>query len=135
MLEQTITIKLPISLMDKLKRAAAMTYRSVDEVLISTINASFVAPPGLPDELADELAAMRLLSDQALFAARYPSLAPVEQQRLQQLNQDAGERNLTAAETAEQAALLAGYHRSVLRRAQALAILAERGHTIDAQES
>ena len=86
--------------------------------------ATFIAQAGL----SDELAAMRLSSDQALFAALYPSLAPVEQQRLQQLNQAAGERNLTAAETSEQAALLAGYHRSVLRRAQALAILAERGH-------
>lgn len=92
MLEQTITVKLPVSLIDKLKRAAAMTYRSVDEVLITTINASFVAPPGLPNELADELAAMRLLSDQALQAALYPSLAPAEQQRLQQLNQAAGAR-------------------------------------------
>lgn len=130
MLEQAITVRLAPPLIAKLKRAAELTYRSVDEVLANTINAALVAPPGLPDDLAGELAAMRLLSDQALQAATYPSLAPAQQYRLQQLNQAAGERTLTPTEVAEQTALLAAYHRSVLRRAQALAILAERGYPV-----
>jgi len=130
MLEQTITVKLPPLVIDKLKRAAELTYRSVDEVLASTIAVTLIAPPGLPDDLAGELAAMRLLSDQALQAAAHPSLSPAEQYRLRQLNHAAGERALTQAEAAEQTALLTAYHRSVLRRAQALAILAERGYPI-----
>jgi hypothetical protein len=132
-LAQTITVKLPPPVLGKLKRAAELTYRPIDEILASTINAAFVAPPGLPDDLADELAVMRLLSDQALWAATRPSLSPAEQHRLHQLNHTAGERALTQAETAEQTALLTAYHRSVLRRAQALAILAERGHPIRAE--
>ena len=40
----------------------------------------------------------------------------------------AGTRALAPTEAAEQTALLAAHHRSVLRRAQALAILAERGY-------
>lgn len=128
--EKTITVKLSEPAFRKLQRAAELTYRSVDEILASTINATLVAPPDLPSDLADELAAMHLLSDEALWAAVAPSLSPAEQRRLEQLNHFAGERSLTQAETEEQAALLEAYHRSVLRRAQALAILAQRGHPI-----
>lgn len=130
MLEQTITVRLAPPLIAKLKRAAELTYRSVDEVLANTINATLIAPPGLPDDLAGELAAMRLLSDRALQAATHPSLAPAQQYRLRQLNHAAGTRALAPTEAAEQTALLAAHHRSVLRRAQALAILAERGYPV-----
>lgn len=132
MQEQTITVTLPPPLLDKLKRAAKLTYRSIDEVVASTIDAALIAPPDLPDDLAGELAAMRLLSDQALQAATYPSLSPADQERLRQLNHIAGERALTAAESAEQMALLDAYQRAVVRRAQALAILVERGYRIEA---
>jgi hypothetical protein len=71
---------------------------------------------------------MYLFSDEALWAAAQSSLSPAEQLRLRQLNRKAGERPLTDAEKAEQEKLLAAYHRSVLRRAKALAILAQRGH-------
>ncbi len=73
---------------------------------------------------------MRFLSDEALWAAAQPSLAPAQRQRLEQLNHIGGERPFTEAEAAEQAALLEAYDRSVLRRAQALAVLAQRGHPI-----
>jgi len=56
----------------------------------------------------------------------HPSLSPAEQIRLSQLNHKAGERPLTQSEKAEQEYLLSAYHRSVLRRAKALAILAQR---------
>jgi hypothetical protein len=69
MLEQAITVRLAPPIIAKLKRAAELTYRSVDEVLANTINATLIAPAGLPDDLAGELAAMRLLSDRALQAA------------------------------------------------------------------
>ena len=130
MSEQTITIKLPEATLRKLRRAAELTHRSVDEIVTSTIQAALVAPPDLPPELSDELAAMHLLSDDALWAAAQPSLSPAQQTRLEQLNHIAGQRPLTQAEAAEQAALLEAYHRSLLRRAQALAILAQRGHPV-----
>ena len=130
MANQTITVTLPESTIHRLQRAAELTSRSIDDVLATTIEAALPAPSNLPADLADELAAMHLLSDAALWAAAQPSLAPTEQYRLQQLNQIAGERPLTPAETAEHTALLHAYHRSVLRRAQALAVLALRGHPI-----
>lgn len=130
MSDTTITVTLPEPTLRKLQRAAELTYRSVDEILLGVLNVALSVPPDLPSDVAEELAAMRLLSDDALWAAAQPSLSPAEQQRLQQLNHIAGERSLTQAESAEQAALLKAYHRSVLRRAEALAILQQRGHPI-----
>ena len=130
MTTQTVSVQVPEPIFRKLKRAADVTCRPVEEVLAATLNAALLEPSGLPPDLADELASMYLFSDDALWAATEPSLSPTEQRRLGQLNRIAGERPLTKAENAEQEQLLAAYHRSVLRRAQALAILAQRGHPI-----
>ena len=74
---------------------------------------------------------MRLFSDAALYTAVEPTFTSDEQANLAQLNQIATTRALTPAEEETHAALLQAYHRSVLRRAQALAILHQRGHTLD----
>jgi hypothetical protein len=124
----TISLTLPEATYRRLQRAAAMTYRSPDEVMVATLEAALPAPEDLPAELADELAAMYLMSDEALLAAVHPSMSRAEQERLAQVSAVAGERPLTAAESAEHEALMAAYHRAVLRRAQAAAILALRGH-------
>jgi hypothetical protein len=82
-----------------------------------------------------KLAAMHLFSDEALWAATAPSFSPTEEYRLSQLNAAAGERDLTPAEDAEQQSLITAYQRSVLRRAKALAILAQRGHRVPISKS
>jgi predicted transcriptional regulator len=133
MADKTVTIQMPEETWRRLQRVADLTYRSVTDVLVTTLNAALNAPGDIPAELADELAAMHVLSDEALWAAAQPTLSPAEQTRLAQLNHLAGERALTEPEAAEQVALLNAYHRSVLRRAQALAILTQRGHTLSLQ--
>jgi hypothetical protein len=74
--------------------------------------------PDVPADLADELAAMTLFSDDALWAASESSLSPAQQRRLSQLTHAGGSRALTAAESKELAHLLDLYDRSVLRRAR-----------------
>src|SRR5688572_8466084 len=117
MSERTLTVTLPEDILRRLERAAETTYRSVEEVLVGAITIALPSPEGVPPELAGELGAMQLMGDEALLAAVEPSLAPAERVRLEQLNHAAGERTLSLAEEAEQEALLAAYHRSVLRRA------------------
>lgn len=126
----TIAVHIPESLFHKLKRVADLTHRSVEDVAVTSLEAALPAAPNLPLDLANELAAMHLFSDEALWAATAPSFSPTEEYRLNQLNAAAGERDLTPAEEAEQQSLITAYHRSVLRRAQALAILAQRGHRV-----
>lgn len=123
-----VSIQLPDTLFQKLKRAADLTHRPVEEIAATSLEAVLPTTPGLPADIAEELAAMQVFSDAALRAAVEPSLSRTEQWRLHQLNAAAGERKLTSAEKIEQQALIAAYHRSVLRRAKAMAILAQRGH-------
>jgi hypothetical protein len=126
----TLTITLPDPILKRLKRASELTYRPVDEILVTTINAALVVPPDMPEEIANELAAMNLLSDDALKAAAQSSFSSAQQYRLRQLNEMAQERALTQSETKEQESLLQAYPQAVLSRAQALAILNKRGHSI-----
>lgn len=70
------------------------------------------------------------LSDDALRSAILPSFTPEQQKRLAALNDFEDDRPLTSAEKAEQIELLTHYERSVLRRTQAFAVLARRGHRI-----
>ena len=126
MLEKTITVTLPEATFHRLKEAAQLTHRSVDEMLATTIDAILAVSP----QLAKEWAAMHLLSDEALWQATQPTLTPTEQERLHELNHLAGERSLTEQEMSEQTTLLEAYHRSTVRRSQAIAILKLRGHSI-----
>lgn len=126
----TIPVQLPEPLFHKLKRAADLTHRSVEDIVATSLEVVLLPPPNLPPDIANELAAMHLFSDQALWAAAEPSFSPTEEHRLDQLNAAAGERALTPAEEDEQQCLITAYRRSVLRRAKALAILAQRGHRI-----
>jgi uncharacterized protein YnzC (UPF0291/DUF896 family) len=135
-LTQSITLSLPEPTLRKLRRAAELTYRSVDELVTAAVNASLIGADterNIPQELADELAAMSVLSDQALWAASELSLSAAQQRRLRQLNALPQTQALTEAEVQEQAALLNSYQRAVLRRAKALSILAQRGHAITAE--
>ena len=125
-----IPIQLPEPLFQRLKRAADLTHRSVEEIAAATLEAALPLLPALPPDIANELAAMHLLSDEALWAATAPSFSPTEEYRLNQLNIAAAERALTPAESAEQHSLITAYRHSVLRRAQAFAILAQRGHRL-----
>lgn len=130
MLEQTLTIKLPEPLLHRVQRVAELTYRSVDEVLISALDATLRVPPGLPQALADELAAMAIFTDEALLAATKSSLSPAEQHRLQRLTEASKTRTLTSTESIELDHLVERYDIAVLRRAHALALLARRGYSL-----
>jgi hypothetical protein len=128
----TITVQVPEKLYRRLERAAAMTHRSVTDVLATTIEVVLPPAADLPDVLADELAGMTWLSDDALQTATQPTFSSEQQKRMAELNFLEEERPLTGEEEGERQQLLAEYERSLLRRAQAFAILAQRGHNTPA---
>src|SRR5262245_54584944 len=107
----TIAVHIPESLFHKLKRAADLTHRSVEDVTVTSLEAALPVAPDLPLDIANELTAMHLFSDEALWVATAPSFSPTEEYRLAQLNAAAGERALTQAEAAEQQSLIVSYQR------------------------
>lgn len=127
---QSVTLILPDAVLNKLNQAAQLTHRTVDEIVAATVDATLVMEGELPETLAAELAAMNLLSDDALRTSVHPSMSAYEQQRLAQLNDLAQQRPLADAQIRERDELIDAYHRSMLRRAQALALLKQRGHDV-----
>src|SRR5689334_12803886 len=101
MSDQTVTLEVPLLLFQRLQRVAQNTHRSITDVLSTTVNTALPPNPDLPAELADELVAMNLFNDQALWASTASSLSPVQQRRLEQLTEIGDERKLTVAEAAE----------------------------------
>ncbi len=126
MIEQTITVTLPELTFYRLKQVTEVNRHSIDEWIAKAIDAVLMAPSQLPVEWAT----LHLLSDKALWQVARAVLTPTEQQRLHELNHFAGERFLTEAESQEQAILLEGYQRAMIRRSQAMAVLKLRGYAI-----
>jgi hypothetical protein len=126
----TVSIEIPNSLFEQLKRRAEVMHRPVEDLVIQTLAAASPLAGDLPTELAAELDAMANFSDDALWAATKPSISLAERSRLEQLNQLAGERELSATETREQSQLLLVWQRSLARRARAFTILQLRGHPL-----
>ncbi len=129
----TITVTIPDRLYHRLQSVAQDTNRPISDVLIASAEAALPLDSraaGLPPALADELAAMRQLSDQALWNATRPTLTLEQQNRLDELTQISKVRVLASAEQSELTSLLSEYDRSVLRRAQAFALLSLRGYPI-----
>lgn len=131
----TVSVEVPEPVYRRLKQIAEITHRSVEDVLIATVNSALPLEPGWPVEVADELAAMNMFNDDALWAAVESSLSPAQTERMRQLNETVDTRPLTDAEEAELTELMRAYDRAVLRRARALALLSQRGYDISAQVS
>jgi hypothetical protein len=125
-----IPVQVPEPLYRRLERTAKLTRRTVDEVLASTIAVALPSMSDLPEALANELASMIWLNDEALRAAAQPTFTVEQQKRLSELNDLEDQRQLSEPEQAEREALLAEYNRAVLRRAQAFAVLAQRGYQV-----
>lgn len=130
MTEGTVSIEIPDRLFEQLKRRAEVMHRPVQELVIQTLAAASPEMAELPEDLAAELEAMAYFSDDALWSATKPSISLAERARLEQLNQLASERQLSATEFREQAQLLQVWQRSLARRAHAFAILQLRGHPL-----
>jgi hypothetical protein len=126
----TVSVEIPEPLYRRLQNAAAVAQRSVDDVLASAVIIPLPATSDLPEAIAEELAEMIWLSDDALLAATKTTFSARQQARLAELNDLADDRVLSEKEAAERTSLLAAYEHAVLRRAQAFHILARRGHRI-----
>lgn len=130
---QTVSVELPEPIFRRLRHIAEVTHRSLEDVLATTIDAALPHTSGVPAEIADDLAALSVFSDAALWIATETRLSTEQQQRLNQLTEEGETRLLVANEEAELAQLIDIYDRAVLRRAKAMALLAQRGYDISSR--
>ena len=56
----TIPVQIPEALFQKLKRAADLTHRLVEDIAVTSLEAALPSASNLPPDIANELAAMHL---------------------------------------------------------------------------
>jgi hypothetical protein len=123
-----IQIELPTEALAQLEEVARQQQRTVDELVRAMILHELPGLPSLPEDVEAELAAFDQLSDDVLWLLARNVLPNAQQEELAQLNEESQGRDLTAEEIERQRILLDAYHRALIRRAEAVAILQGRGH-------
>ncbi len=128
MTSQVVTLDLPEPIYQRLRERAAQMQRSIEaearEALVSAVS------DALPDDLEAAIAPMTLLSDAELWQAGRTRLSEAASSQLEELHFKQQSEGLSATEAATEAALLNQYKRVMLIRAQAAALLTQRGHDV-----
>ncbi len=125
-----VTLELPEPLYQRLKARAEQAQRRVEEELLEVVATAVPVADDLPDDLADALSPLALLDAAALWRAARTQLPADAADQLADLNRKRQREGLTEAEAQQAAALLRQYERAMLIRAQAAALLKQRGHDV-----
>jgi hypothetical protein len=126
----TITIDLPETVLQQIELVSRRQQRSVGDLVRESVIRQWQPVPALPDEVEAELAALPNLSDEALWLLARSTLTTEEQETLARLNQLAKMQPLQPTEEEQLAFLLNRYDRMLVRRAQAAALLQQRGYDL-----
>jgi hypothetical protein len=124
---QTVTLTMPESIYRRVKRSAEALRRPPEEIIVETLNVALPRTDDVPLEMAEELATMRALSDEKLWEMARNVMPAKQQTRLRALSAAQRERALKPAELQKLDDSLHAYGRITLRKAQAYALLHERG--------
>lgn len=131
MSDYAVTLPVPEDIYDRARQVAAGTAQSVEAVLLQQLKAAFMAPlPALPPDEQSELEALTHLSDEALWTLARAQMAQDKQARMQVLMDANSQGTLDEAQRAELETLVAQGQRLHVRKAQAAALLTERGHRV-----
>jgi hypothetical protein len=126
---KTVTLQIPETVYLKYKQRAEQTNRTIEAEVLEAV--SIAAPDNaLPAELAEELNAMTLYTDEALKKIVRTKIPAKDRQQMRQLNhkqQKEGRVSLSDAELETLDELGNAYDRHVLIRSQALFWLQQRG--------
>lgn len=125
-----LTLNVPEDLYRRLKLRAERTNRSLEDETVDVLASAVPLEDSLPPELAEAVAPLALLDDEALWRAARSGMGAEAAEKLEQLHLKRQREGLTEAEEQESAALLRQYERAMLVRARAAAVLHDRGHDV-----
>ena len=124
---QTVTLNLPGALYSRLKHRAEQAHRSIEAELLEVVATAVPLADELPAELAEAIAPLALLDDEALRRAARSHLPAEVAAQLERLHLKRQREGLTESESQTLAGLVRQYERAMLVRAQAAALLKQRG--------
>ncbi len=114
----------------QIKRAADAVRRPVDEVVAEAVVAAAPVMDTPASSLRSELAQMTYLNDAALWKATRSTLSKTQREQLEALHDNQQRAGLTPTEQSQEEALRRLYRETLLVRAQAVALLQQRGYDV-----
>ena|SRR5579859_819890 len=130
MTTHTVTLHVPETLYQQLQEHARQMHCSVEDVAVDVLVAAVPVVDDLPHGLATALSPLRVLDDTMLWRAARMHFAPEDAVQLEALHRKRQREGLTTAETQTMTLLVQHYDRMMLVRAQAAALLKQRGHDV-----
>lgn len=127
---QAVTVNLPQTVYEQIRRAAEKAQRPIDEVLIEAVTAVAPVMDTTPTKLREALAQMAYLNDAALWQAARSTMPAKQRERLEALHHQQQRQGLMTEEQAEEQALMTLYRETLLIRAQATVLLKQRGYDV-----
>jgi alkanesulfonate monooxygenase SsuD/methylene tetrahydromethanopterin reductase-like flavin-dependent oxidoreductase (luciferase family) len=125
-----VTLSLPDTTYEQIRRAAEKVKRSIDDVLVEAVIAVAPVFDRAPKKMRSALAQLAYLNDAALWQAARSTMTVEQRDSLQTLHYQQQRRTLTAKERDEEQELLALYLDTILVRAQAAVLLKQRGYEV-----
>jgi plasmid stability protein len=129
--EQTMTLIVPDTLYDRLRQRAEQNRRSVEAETLEVLAAHVQGVQQLPDDLAQALAPLALLDDEALWRAARNRMTSEATAQMEHLHVKRQRNGLTEVESQALTVLERQYEHAMLVRSQAAALLQGRGHNVD----
>ncbi len=123
-----ITLTVPTDIYERARQLAEQTDQTVETVLLGYLEASASQP--LPAEEQAELDALAFLSDDALWTIAREQMTAELQSKMQTLMTANSQRKISKAQQDQLAELVERGQRLTLRKAEAMALLTRRGHTV-----
>jgi hypothetical protein len=130
---QNVNVILPEDIYRRFEDMAAVTHRSLEDVLVETLQGNL--PPVVRDvgpEQRDLVAGLQQLDDEALWAIAKENIPAPQWRRHRHLLRKVALGTLTPSDQAELDDLHTATDRFAIRRSYALALLKWRGYTIPA---
>jgi plasmid stability protein len=127
---QTVTLRLPNNIYQRVKQRAQTMQRSVEDELLAVVTASLPDEEELPDQWAAEFNQLTLFTDDELWQAARATVPADKRERMTALLLRASEQDLTQDEQQEVEDLTDIFDKNMLLRATAAVLLKERGHDI-----
>lgn len=131
MTTQTLAVQLPEPLLQRLQHMATITRRSLDSLVIQTLDYNVpTLPAHLPSAAQDELNALEKLDDEALWSVAESQYEPDKQQAYRLLLQKNARGMLTTQERVEMEMHLEAVDLLTLQKSYAYVLLKWRGHQL-----
>jgi len=121
---------MPSALYDRIKRRAEQARRSVEAELLEAVAMAVPAADELPPELAETISSLAHLDDETLQRAARSHFSAEKATELETLHLKRQDEGLTEDEAQRAAELTGQYERAMLIRAQAMALLMQRGYDV-----